>query len=138
MLGDHPPECAGVRSADRFALVKDCRVPVEKRRIDNVRMAHYPAHVRGCPEDLARLDAVNIFHAPHERNQMPAIIAHDSFGHTRGAGSVEDVKRISCSNWNTIDWLRLCHQFRPIEIATSDHRRFLLRALEDDAPFGLH
>jgi hypothetical protein len=85
MLGDQPPESAWVGSADRFALVKNRRVPIEKRSIDNVGVAHYPTDVRGGPEDFTRFDTVDIFHTPLERNQMAAIIADDSFGKTRGA-----------------------------------------------------
>src|SRR5262245_50630265 len=60
MLRDQAPESTGVGSADRFALVENRRVAVEERGIDDVGVAHHPTHVRGGPENLTGLDAVDI------------------------------------------------------------------------------
>ncbi len=59
VLRDHPPEGAGVRRADRLALVEHARAAVQQRRVDDVGMADDPADVGGRPEDLAGRDAVN-------------------------------------------------------------------------------
>src|SRR5262245_10362143 len=85
MLRNQAPESTGVGSTNRFALVENRRVAIEKRGIDDVGVAHYPTHVRGGPEDFTRLNAVDILHAPLERNHVAAIIAYDPLGKARGA-----------------------------------------------------
>ena len=52
----------GVRRADRLALVQDRGAAVEQRPVDDVGVAHDPADVRGGPEHLAGLDAVDVLH----------------------------------------------------------------------------
>ena len=69
VLRDDPPERARVRRADRLALVQHGRVAVEQRAVDDVRMAHGPAQVGRGPVHLARLDPVDVAHAPGERDQ---------------------------------------------------------------------
>src|SRR5262245_8300355 len=85
MLRDQAPESTGVGSADRFALVENCRVAVEERGIDDVGVAYYPTHVRGGPEDLTRLDAIDFLDTPLGGNHVAAIITDNSFGETCGA-----------------------------------------------------
>ena len=94
VLGDHAPEGARVRRADRLALVEDRRAAVQQRRIADVGVAHHPAHVGGGPEGLAGLDAVVVLHGPLERHHVPAVVAHHALGLARGAGRVEDVERV--------------------------------------------
>ena len=54
VLGDDPPERAGIGRADRLALVQDRGAAVQQRRVDDVGMADDPADVGGRPEHLAR------------------------------------------------------------------------------------
>ncbi len=94
VLGDHAPERAGIRRADRLALVHDRGRAMDQRPIDDVAVADDPADVGAAPPDLAGLDAVEIEHRPFQRDQMAAIVAHDALGNARGAGRVENVERI--------------------------------------------
>ena len=55
VLGDDPPERAGVGRADRLALVQDRGAAGEQRRVDDVGVADDPADVGGGPEHLARV-----------------------------------------------------------------------------------
>ena len=45
VLGNHPPECAGVRRPDRLAFIEDRGAAVQERPIDDVAMADHPADV---------------------------------------------------------------------------------------------
>ena len=54
VLRDHPPERAGVRGADRLALVEHGRRAGDQRRVDDVGVADDPADVGGGPPHLAR------------------------------------------------------------------------------------
>src|SRR3546814_6451648 len=69
MVGDHAPEDAGVRRADRLALEHDRGAAMEQRRVDDIGVTDHPADVRGRPVDLARLDAVDVAHRPFERSE---------------------------------------------------------------------
>src|SRR3546814_3442398 len=77
MVGDHAPEDAGVRRADRLALEQDRGAAMEQRRVDDIGVTDHPADVRGRPVDLARLDAVDVAHRPFERDDVPAVVADD-------------------------------------------------------------
>ena len=57
-------------------------------------MADHPADVRGGPEHLARLDAVEVAHRPFQRDHVAAIVAHDALGLAGRARGVEHVERI--------------------------------------------
>ena len=94
VLGDHPPERAGIRRADRLALIHDRGRAMKQRPVDDVAVADHPADVGAAPPDLAGLDAVEVEHRPFQRDQMPAIVAHHALGFSGGAGGVEDVERI--------------------------------------------
>ena len=54
VLGDHPPERARIRCADRFAFVEHGRRAGQQRRVDDVGVADDPADIGGGPEHLAR------------------------------------------------------------------------------------
>src|SRR5947207_706876 len=54
MLRDDAPEGAGVRRADRLALVEDAGAAGEQRRVDDVRVADHPADIGGRPEHFSR------------------------------------------------------------------------------------
>ena len=94
VFSDHAPERAGIRRADRLALIHDRGGAMNQRPVDDVAVADDPADVGAAPPDLAGLDAVEIEHRPFQRDQMPAIVAHDALGNARGARGVENVERI--------------------------------------------
>ena len=54
MLGDDPPEGAGIGGADGLALVEHAGGAGEQRGIDDIAVADHPADVGGGPEDFAR------------------------------------------------------------------------------------
>ena len=142
VLGDNAPECAGIRRADRLALVEDRGAAVDERRVDDVAVADHPADVGGGPPHLARLDAVEIFHRPFERDHVAAIVAHDALRHAGRARGVENVERIGGGDRHAvIDRAgvneRVIAHRRPVVVAAGDHRRFRLRALQDQAGVGL-
>ena len=138
VLGNHPPERARIRRADRLALVKDRGAAMQKRAIDDVAVADHPADVGGGPPHFARIDAVEIFHRPFERDHVAAIVAHHAFRPPGRARGVENVERIGRSHRHAvIDRAgvneRMIANRRPIMIAAGDHGRFRLRPLQDQA-----
>ncbi len=94
VLLDHPPEGAGVRRADRLALVEHAGAAVQQRRINDVGMADHPADVGSCPIRVAGLDVVDRRHRPFKRHEIAADVAHHALRHAGRAGSVEDVERV--------------------------------------------
>ena len=80
VLGDHPPERAGVRRADRLALVQDGGRADQQRRVDDVGVADDPADVGGGPAHVARADVVDVRHRPVQRDRVAAVVAHDALG----------------------------------------------------------
>ena len=128
VLGDHAPERAGIRRADRLALVKDRGAAVKQRRIDDVGMPDHPADIGRAPIHFARLDAVEIFHRPFQRDHVAAMVAHHAFRNAGRARGVENVERIGREHRHAIGGLLVLHRFRaqrrPVVIAAGDHRGF--------------
>ena len=96
MLGNHPPECTGIRGAHGFSLVEDGRAAIEERAVDDIGMPDHPADIGSSPEDLAGLHAIDILHAPEQGNEMAAIIPEHPFGFSGSPRCVEEVERIRC------------------------------------------
>ena len=94
VLGDDPPERAGVGGADRLALVEHGRGADDQRRVDDVGVADDPADVGGRPPHLAGVDVVDVRHRPGHRDRVAAVVAHDPLRLAGGAGGVEDVERV--------------------------------------------
>ena len=137
VLRGHAPERAGIGRAGRLPFVEDGRVPVDQRAVHDVGVADDPADVGRRPEDLSRLRAVHVLHAPLQGDRVPSVVAHDAFGNARGAGRVEDVERVGRGEGNARRRPRVRHELRPLDIAPGDHVRVLLRPLDDDAPIRL-
>ena len=133
MLGDHTPKCAGIRCADRLAFIENRRVAVEQRRIDDVGVAHDPAHIGGRPVHFSRLDAVYVLHAPFERNDVAAVVAHHTLWLAGGSRSVKDVERVRGGHGNAIMGRGGLHLLLPIEIAAGNELGLFGRALHDYA-----
>ena len=79
------PERAGVRCPHGLAFVEDSRVAVQQRSVDDVGMADDPAYVGCSPVDLARFDAVDVFHGPVQRDGVTAVVTNDALGLAGGA-----------------------------------------------------
>ena len=137
VLLDDAPIDAGVRRADRLALEQDGRVAGQQRRIDDVGMADDPADIGRGPEDLARLDAIDVLHGPVQHHHVAAIVPHHALGLAGRAGGVEDVERVERADRDAIRRLGAGHGLVPIDIAPFHHRGLAFRPLEDDAEFGL-
>ena len=107
---------------------------MQQGRIDDVAMAHHPAHIRGRPEDFAGINAVEILHGPFERDHMAAVVAHHALGNARGAGGVEHIERIGGLQRHAIGALARraggLHAGAPIVIAARDHGGLRLLALQ--------
>ena len=73
VLGHDPPEGAGIRRADGFALENDRSGTREQRRIDDVGMADDPADIGGGPCHVAGADAKDDFHAPGRATAWPPL-----------------------------------------------------------------
>jgi hypothetical protein len=142
VLGDHAPERAGIRRADRLALVEDRRAAVDERRIDDVAVTDHPADIGSRPIHLARIDAVEILHRPFERDHVAAIVTHHALRAPRRSRGVEDVERIGRLDRHAIvdragvDERVIAH-LGPVVVAAGDQRRFRLRTLQDEAGVGL-
>ena len=114
---------------------------MNQRPVDDVAVADDPADVGAAPPDLAGLDAVEIEHRPFQRDQMPAIVAHDALGNSGGARGVENVERIGRQHRRARRSLagieRGAAQRRPVVIAAGREFASLLRPLQDDAALRL-
>src|SRR5205807_1803541 len=89
----HEPGFTGsvpVGRADRLSFVEDRRVAVEERAVQDVGVAHDPPQVGRGPVDLSGLHPVDVFHAPRERDQVPAVVADDALRHAGRPRRVED------------------------------------------------
>ena len=141
VLGDHAPERAGVRGADRLALVHDRRAAVQQRRVDDVGVADDPADVGGGPIDLARLDAVKVFHGPFERDHVAAVVAHHALRHAGRARGVEHVKRVGGGDRHALRRPAVRPRggdgLGPLLVAAGRHRGVGLRPLQDEAALRL-
>ena len=137
VLRDHPPERAGVRGADRLALVEHGGAPGQQRGVDDVGVADHPADVARGPPHLARLDAEDVAHRPGQRHRVAAVVAHDPLGTARGAGGVEDVERVGRLHGHAAGAGRGVgvHDRGPVHVALP-HRGDGLLALQDDAVLG--
>src|SRR6266852_8794905 len=109
MLRDYAPERARIGSADRLAFVKNGRAPMKQRSIDDVGMPDSPAEVGGGPEDFAGVDAVDVLHAPLERDEMTAVVAHHAFRMSRRSGGIKNVERIGGVDRHTNGRRRVAH-----------------------------
>ena len=137
VLGDEPPEGAGVRRADGLALVEDRRAALEERRVDDVRVADDPADVGRGPVGLARADAVDVLHGPLERDGVAAVVADDALRHARRPRRVEDVERIGRGHGHARRGRGAGDEVPPVEVAPLRERRRRLGPLEDHAAFRL-
>src|SRR5207253_1352669 len=75
VLADHAPERAGVRGADRLALVEDRGAALQQRPVDDVGVAHRPADVGGGPPHLAGANPVDVLPRPFERPRLASSLA---------------------------------------------------------------
>ena len=141
MLGNDAPEGACIRRTDRLALIDNRRRANDERGIDDVGVTHHPTNIGCGPEHIAGPDAVNAFHRPRHRNQMPAIIADDTFGFSRRAGGVEDIERVGGGYRDAIGLmaigLGLAHQGLPLNVTSGRELGGFLRALKNNHGFGL-
>ena len=142
VLGDHAPERAGVRRADRLALVEHRGAAVEQRRIDDVAVADHPADVGRRPPGLARLDAVEVLHRPFQRDHVAAVVAHHALRPAGRARGVEDVERIGGGDRHAVEPIAGLVQRPRAASAQSWSRPAIigassLRALQDEAGLGL-
>ena len=142
VLGDHAPERAGVRRADRLAFVEDRGRAVQQRRVDDVAVADHPADIGRRPPHLSGIDTVEIFHRPFERDHVAAIVAHHALRPPGRAGRVKNVERVGRHDRHAIpdragvDQRVVAHR-RPVAVAAVDQRGFELRALQDQTSVGL-
>ncbi len=133
---DHPPERAGVRRAHGLALVQHGGAAVDQRPVDDVAVAHDPAHVRRGPEHLARVDVVDGLHGVLQGHGVAAVVAHDALGLPGGAGGVEDVQGIGRLHRHAGRRLGVVHQLVPVQVAPGGHGRLGLGPREDDDVLG--
>ena len=115
---------------------------MHERAVDDVGMPDHPADVGSGPPHFARIDAVEIFHRPFERDHVAAIVAYHALRPAGRARRVKNVERIGRRDRNAIidrtgmDQRVIAHA-RPIMIAAGNHRRFGLRPLQDQTGAGL-
>ena len=137
VLRDHPPIGPGIRRADRLALVEDRRATIDQRCVNDVGVADHPADIRRRPPHLAGLPVVDAAHGPVQRDQVPAVVAHDALGIAGGAGGVEDIERVGGGDGHAVRQLRPGHRVGPGLVAAGRERRLQLGPLQDDAALGL-
>ena len=130
---NHPPEGPGVRRAHRLALKQHRGAAAQQRAIDDVGVAHHPAHVRRRPEHVPGINAVNGLHGPVQGHRMAAGVPHHAFRLAGGAGGVEDVEGIQGVHDRPVRrrgaGLPLC----PIQVPPGSQMRLALRPLQHHA-----
>jgi hypothetical protein len=96
-----------------------------------------PADIRSRPHDLACADAIEILHAPLDRDGMTAVIADDPFRNTGRPRGIEDVERVGRGHWHAVHRRGLRVHLLPVQVSSAHKRRRFLRSLEDEALGGL-
>ncbi len=137
VLGADPPQRAGIRRADRLALVENRGQPGQQRRVDDVAVPHHPAHVRGGEHHLPGGQAVDHGHGFVQRHRVAAIVAHHAFGAAGGPGGVQDVERVGGRDRHRRVWRRGVHRFCKIMVPVRQQRRPEHGPLQDKAGSGL-
>ena len=92
--GAHSPKRAGIRRADRLALVHDACAAGEQWRVDDVAVTDHPADIGCGPEHVARAQAVDHPHRVVQRDGMAAAVAHHALWLPGRARGVEDIERV--------------------------------------------
>ena len=125
VLGDDPPERAGVRGADRLALVQHRGRADQQRRVDDVGVADDPADVaRRSRTRRPGPDVVDVRHRPAQRDRVAAVVADDALRLPGGARGVEDVERVGRGDRHAVaPARRRRRQLGPVEVAGPAERR---------------
>ena len=133
VLLDHPPERAGVRGADRLALVEHRGRAGDERRVDDVGVADDPAHVGGGPPDLPGVHVVDVRQGPRHRHGVPAVVADDALRLAGRAGGVEHVERVGGRDLDALRGVGApgLHRQVPVDVERLAQDRLGLRALLD-------
>src|SRR5947199_6462484 len=98
VLRDHTPIHAGIRSPNGFTLEQDRRTTVNKWGVNDIRMPDNPPDIGSGPIDFARLNVIDAAHRPVERDEITAIVAHDSLRLSCSAGLIQNVNGIRRSD----------------------------------------
>ena len=99
VLGDHPPERAGVGRADRLALEQDRGRAGEERRVDRCRSGRRPSRRRRRPRTPRRADAVDVLASTRRARPCSRRSARTTpFGWPVVPGGVEDVERVHAAD----------------------------------------
>ena len=106
MFIQYPPECSGIRGADRFSLIKDGAASMNQRSIDDVGVTHHPANVGSRPINLSGIGVEYRFHAVFEGNGMASVFPYHSLRQTGGPRSIKNVKRIGGIHRHRINRIR--------------------------------
>ena len=109
MIGDHPPEGAGVGGSHRLALVQHGGASVEQRPVD--------AHVRRRPVHLARAHVVHVLHRPLHGDGVAAVVADDPLRLAGRSRRVQDVERIGRCHRDAVVRDGGSHLLLPVEVA---------------------
>ena len=70
MLGNHPPEGAGIWRADGFALEHNRGIAMNQWGIADIGMPNHPADIRRGPEHIAGIHVIDVLHSPLQSHQM--------------------------------------------------------------------
>ncbi|CSA16555.1 Uncharacterised protein [Vibrio cholerae] len=62
VLLTHSPKRAGIGCAYRFAFIQNGGATVNERRIHNIGVTDYPAHIRSCPKHPVLRHVVDNLH----------------------------------------------------------------------------
>src|SRR5438128_484105 len=104
VLRDHTPVHAGIRSPNECTLEQDRRTTVNQWGINDIRMPDNPPDIGSGPIDFARLNVIDAAHRPVERDEITAIVAHDSLRLSCSAGRIQNVKGIRRRHKRAIMW----------------------------------
>ena len=131
VLGDDPPEHAGVGRSDGLAFKQHRRATGDQRRIDDVGMADHPADVRCGPVNLAGMGVIDVRHGPLQRHRMAAIVADHALGLAGGARGVEYVERVGRLHRHRGQWLDPFMGGMPFQVTALDQISLQRLALVD-------
>ena len=93
LFNDFPPDTC-IRP-DRQALIQNGGHARDQRRVNNVRMPHHPADVRGGKHGFARVATVDMFHRRRQRHGIAAGVALHTLRAARGAGGIQNIGRLA-------------------------------------------
>ena len=136
VFGNDAPKGARIGCAHGLAFEHNGGVAMHQRAIADIAVPHDPAHIGGGPEDIARIDVVDVLHRPVQRHQMPRGLAHHALGRAGRARGVKNIGGVVALHRDAGRGGGAFLRGVPIQIAPRCQIAGGLFALQDQAEIG--